>query len=254
MTRRSLLALVVVVGPTLACTQPERHDPLPIANAPRVTAPSPGILVPGAKPQYSQGNEELIIRDFFGDRRDGVFLDVGCASPMLNSNTYYLEKHLGWSGIAVDALPEFATAWQRKRPHSRFFNYLVTDHADTVEPFFRSELRGISSVDSQTKGPGGKPVKLEKIQTPTTTLTRLLEANGLAHVDLLSLDIEGHEPPALAGFDIERFRPALACVEAKPPNREKLLRYFADHGYERIERYQAYDGTNYYFTPRAPSR
>ena len=202
------------------------------------------------KKLYSQGNEELVIRDFFHDRRAGFFLDVGCASPIQNSNTYYLEKHLGWSGIAVDALPEYAVAWRRKRPRTKFFNYLVTDHADSVEPFFRSEHKGISSVERPATGPAGRTVKIEEIQVPTTTLTRLLDQQGVARVDFLSLDIEGHEPPALDGFDIERFHPALACVEAKPANREKLLKYFADHGYERIERYLAADLTNYYFAPR----
>ena len=31
------------------------------------------------KTLYSQHDEELIIRDFFQDRREGFFLDVGCA-------------------------------------------------------------------------------------------------------------------------------------------------------------------------------
>ncbi len=47
------------------------------------------------KSLYSHGKEELIIRDFFQDRRGGVFLDVGFAFPKKNSTTYYLEKHLG---------------------------------------------------------------------------------------------------------------------------------------------------------------
>ena len=205
---------------------------------------------------YSQHDEELIVRDFFKDRRDGIFLDVGCASPITDSNTYYLEKHLGWSGLAVDALPEFAQAWERKRPRSRFFNFLVSDHADTVEPFYRSSLRGTSSVSKDAgamRGPGGKKVEFDTLHVPTTTLTRLLDTNKVDHVDFLSLDIEGWEPQALAGFDIERFKLGLACVEAKPANRQKLLDYFTAHGYRRLERYQEQDPVNYYFAPRGAS-
>jgi FkbM family methyltransferase len=200
---------------------------------------------------YSQHKEELIVRDFFHDRRDGVFLDVGCASPIQDSNTYYLEKHLGWSGIAVDALPEFAQPWERKRPRSRFFNFYVSDHADTVEPFYRSALRGTSSGTKMTTGPGGKEVPVQELHVHTTTLNKLLDTNGVTHVDFLSMDIEGHEPAALAGFDIERFRPGLACVEAKPENRDTIKGYFKGHGYEQLERYLAQDPVNYYFAPRA---
>ena len=58
-------------------------------------------IVGTEKSLYSQSQEEVIVRDFFQDRRDGVFLDVGCASPVTNSNTYYLEHHLGWTGIGI---------------------------------------------------------------------------------------------------------------------------------------------------------
>jgi FkbM family methyltransferase len=182
----------------------------------------------------------------------GVFLDVGCWHPIQDSNTYYLEEHLQWSGIGVDALPEMAPKWKRRRPGSRFLNYIVTDREGTREPFFRVKLTDISAVTKPERGPGGGPVESEEIQVPTITLTTLLERNGVAKIDFMSMDIEGSELPALRGFDIERFAPALVCIEAKVKNREAILQYFADHGYERIERYLEHDQVNYYFTPKAP--
>jgi FkbM family methyltransferase len=226
---------------------PPSTPPPPASPA---SAPAASAILAG-KPLYSQHNEELVVRDFFQDRRDGVFLDVGCASPIEDNNTYYLEKHLGWSGLAVDALPEFAQPWERKRPRSRFFNFYVSDHAGTVEPFYRSALRGVSSGRKDQKGPGGKQVPLQEIQVPTTTLNKLLDTNGVTRLDFLSMDIEGHEPAALAGFDIKRFRPALACVETKPANRDTITRYFAANGYERLDRYLEHDTVNWYFAPRA---
>jgi hypothetical protein len=78
------------------------------------------ILGTGKK-LYSQHDEELVIRDFFQDRRHGTFLDVGCAWPIKASNTFYLEQRLGWRGIAVDALPDYEQAWRKRRRRSRFF-------------------------------------------------------------------------------------------------------------------------------------
>lgn len=63
----------------------------------------------------------------------------------------------------------------------------------------------------------------------------------------MSMDVEGHEPPALRGFDIDRFQPELVCIEAKPANREFIRSYFAKHGYEQLEKYLEYDMSNYYF-------
>lgn len=233
----------------VACGSPpadETPDATPDGTPTPQPTPSPLDLESAV---YSQSREELIIRDFFGDRRDGVYLDVGCAWAERYSNTYYLEKHLGWTGIGVDALPDYAEEWAEKRPNSRFYNYLVTDHADTEEAFYRADLKGISQVQSPVIGPAGDEIPSEQIQVPTITLTQLLERSGIEKIDLLNLDIEGHEPMALAGFDIERFEPELVCVEAKPQNREFLGQYFAEHGYEQIERYLEHDQTNYYFTP-----
>jgi len=220
------------------------------ASGDEVPRPKPKDILTTEKALYSRHNVELIVRDFFGDRRGGTFLDVGCWHPIDASNTYYLEHHLDWSGIGVDALPEMEPKWKRHRPASKFLNYIVTDHAGTTEPFYRVKLTDVSQVGKPKTGPGGKPIDSEEIMVPTITLTKLLEQNGVSKLDFFSIDIEGHEPAALAGFDIERFAPALVCIEAKPKNREFIDKYFAEHGYERIERYKKYDEVNYYFTPK----
>ena len=243
--------LLVLAAAFAGGCRPEATADRPSADRtspPPPTAPRRDI-VGTEKALYSQHDEEIVVRDFFQDRRGGFFLDVGCALPVQDSNTYYLEERLGWTGFGVDALPEFARKWKRRRPNSLFFNFMVTDHDDSVSPFFRAELsvRGISAMEKPETGPGGLSVASEEIEVPTTTLTRLLDANGVERVNFLSMDIEGAEPLALAGFDIDRFRPELACIEAKPKNRELILKYFADHGYQRIERYARYDKANYYF-------
>jgi hypothetical protein len=81
----------------------------------------------------------------------------------------------------------------------------------------------------------------------------VLERQKVGRIDLLSMDIEEHEPQALAGFDIDRFKPELVCVEAHPSVRNQLLRYFTGHGYVRIDKFLPYDELNWYFTPRHAS-
>lgn len=207
-------------------------------------------IVGAEKNLYSRHNAELIIRDFFQDRRGGVFLDVGCWHPIEASNTYYLEHHLGWSGIGIDALAEMAPKWRRHRPKSAFLNYVVTDQSGALQKFYRLQMTDISSVERPKVGPGGNPVSATEVLVPTITLTKALDDRNVRRLDFMSIDIEGSEMPALRGFDIRRFRPSLVAIEAKPKNREAILAYFKEHGYERIERYLRYDAVNWYFTPR----
>jgi len=91
--------------------------------------------------------------------------------------------------------------------------------------------------------------KTTALEVPTITLTDLLTAHRIERFDLLSLDIELAEPKALAAFDIERFRPALICVEAHPEVRQQLLDYFHQHGYVVASKYLRMDEKNLYFMP-----
>ena len=60
------------------------------------------------------------------------------------------------------------------------------------------------------------------------------------------MDIEGAGLAALKGFDIQRFQPALCCIE--PANREAVVEYFESNGYELIEKYLKADKINLYFS------
>lgn len=235
---------------------------MPSEETPSLSPPPEGErqdIVNTAKKLYSQFDEELVIRDFFQDRTGGFFLDVGSNMPKKNSTTYYLEAHLDWSGIAIDALPEFAPEYAKLRPATRFFSYIVTDHSGTVESFYRVKgITGLSTTMPDRTWDGMKLVT-EELKIPTITLNELLDQNGVTRVDFLSMDIEGGAPAALEGFDIERFAPKLVCVEkygldesgkADPDlHPQKLLDYFNGHGYERLERYDPNDWVNWYFAP-----
>jgi hypothetical protein len=66
-------------------------------------------------------------------------------------------------------------------------------------------------------------------------------------IDFLTMDIEGAEPPALAGFDIDKYKPELVLIEPTTNTREPILAYFKQHGYERIDKYLERDKQSWYF-------
>jgi FkbM family methyltransferase len=200
--------------------------------------------------RYSEHAEEWIIRDFFGDQRGGTFVDVGSYHYRTFSNTYFLEQTLGWSGIAIDAQEEFAADYATHRPRTKFFSFFVSDRSDAMESLFVPRLNKLvasSSKDfSDRYDPSGRERKVR-----TITLNDLLDKNGTTKIDFVSMDIELAEPKALAGFDIERFKPRLVVVEAHADIRQQLLNYFADHGYRVVGRYLRADPDNLWFAPSA---
>jgi FkbM family methyltransferase len=223
---------------------------------PARTTVSP-ILKEGTK-RYSQDDEELVIRDFFRDRKGGLFVDVGAGDYQRYSTTFYLEEQLEWSGVAIDALSEYADGYRQHRKRTTFVNALISDKARGPQKFYRAE--GFPEVSSVSKSLAEKQAKefsdsgvVTERTVPVSTLDAVLERLGVKEIDFLSMDIEEHEPQALAGFDIERFVPALVCIESHPAVRDAIWHYFRQHGYVRQDQYLAWDSANWYFATTSRS-
>jgi FkbM family methyltransferase len=228
--------------------------PLVVALLFLASACSPGDAIPDrSKKLYSQNDEELLIRDFFDDRKGGTFVDVGSYHWEEISTTYFLEKYLGWSGIAIDAQAAFAEGYKKYRPKTKFFSYAVTDHSgDTLQLYLTGGTSSLNpewykffvKKDAETTPPVA-------VNVPTITLNDLLEKNGVTEIDFLTMDIEGAEPGALAGFDIDKYKPELVLIEPTTNTREPILAYFTQHGYERIDKYLERDKQSWYFKRKA---
>ncbi len=248
MKRIHVLLLLLAAAAGLAAGRFLLPNESGTASLPPVTGSLRTELDLYAPKHYSERNEETIIRHFFKDRRAGIFLDVGAYHYKNGSNTYYLEKVLDWSGIAIDANGEFARGYQENRPKTRFFNFFVSDTSDERADFYI--VRDPGHLTKSTAVPGfvsGR--KTEEVKVPTITLNDLLARLAVKKIDFLNLDIELWEPQALAGFDIDKFRPELVCVEAHRQVRDRILEYFTKHGYVRLDQYFLFDQRNWYFTP-----
>jgi FkbM family methyltransferase len=194
----------------------------------------------------TQFGEEWLVRDFFQDKRGGIFVDVGANHYRVHSMTYYLETQLGWSGVAIEAQKSFAAEWAAHRPRTKFFAMFASDTVgDAVKFYVPQTKHGLNA----SGNPDAAVVPTTETTVPSTTITAALETAGITAIDFLSMDIELFEPQALAGFDIDRFRPALACIEAHPVVRQKILDYFNGHGYVLVGKYLRADVNNLYFTP-----
>jgi FkbM family methyltransferase len=197
---------------------------------------------------YSEHAEEWLIRDHFQDRRGGTFVDVGANHYRRASKTYYLESMLGWSGLAVEPQREYAEGYAKYRPRTKFAPFFVSDVSnDTARLYIIRKMGLVASSNEAFVKTFGNADEVRDV--PTITLDDLLDAEGIRQIDFLSMDIELHEPQALKGFDIGRFKPSLVCIEALLPVRQQILDYFGAHGYVAVGKYLWVDAENLYFVP-----
>ncbi|MBV9915173.1 MAG: FkbM family methyltransferase [Solirubrobacterales bacterium] len=156
----------------------------------------------------------------------GFFVEAGAHDGFSQSNTYFLERFCGWSGLLVEPVPELYRAAVKERPASQVINCALVSPEEAGHPV-RIHHAGLMSIVAGARGDvaadraylaaaGALPFAVEQydVEVPGRTLSELLDELGSPAVDFLSLDLEGYELEALAGLDFARHAPGHILLEA----------------------------------------
>jgi len=73
------------------------------------------------------GQDEFVAR-MMQYKRGGTYVDIGAGDPIEISNTFALERNLGWSGVLCEKNPDLLAAIMRNRPGN-----IVHDDALTAD-------------------------------------------------------------------------------------------------------------------------
>lgn len=160
---------------------------------------------------YSQcGQDKWLAENMFPGLRNGVFVDIGAHDGVSFSNTCFLEKRLGWSGLAIEPMPDVFERLDRNRDCIKV-NGCISDKAGKAR--FRkisgySEMlsglveqydpRHLQRIEREVGIHGGS---MEEIEVACYRLNSLLEEHGLRDVDYLNIDVEGAEYDILSSID-----------------------------------------------------
>ncbi|HEX8091760.1 MAG TPA: FkbM family methyltransferase [Blastocatellia bacterium] len=163
---------------------------------------------------YSEQGEDVIIDRILGNKRSGIYLDIGAYDPHSLSNTKRFYDR-GWRGCNVEPNPTRFDKFVRERPEDINLNIGISGAAGNMV-FFEAEHEYLSTFSeeraTQLKSMGEK-IRRE-IEVPIITMTDVF-VNHLktAAVDFCSVDTEGMDLMILESNDWRRFRPRVMCVE-----------------------------------------
>lgn len=196
---------------------------------------------------YAQTKQDFIIDKLFGQKENGIFLDIGAYDGITLSNTYFFEKTRNWNGLCMEPLPEKFEVLKDNR-NCKLINGAISETSETLEfcrVYGASEmLSGINKYrDPRHKERTtleislyGGNVKMIKVQG--YTFDDIISKFHLKQIDYLSLDIEGGELEVLQTIDFDKTNITILTVENNYKNRElKELMY--RKGYYLIFKYAA---------------
>jgi len=226
----------------------DRHLPT-LSFAARVAGSGRFEVVP-PRVIYASGPLHEKVKQRFAGRR-GIFFEVGANNGIEASNTAYLEKYCGWTGILVEATPHKFVECVGNRPRSSVVHAALVPF-DYDRPFLEiiysnlmsiTPLSEISAEDHVAAGTDhlGSEQKLSGTTffAPARTVDSILAERGYPQIDFFSLDVEGAELQVLRGIDFEKSRPGAFLIEARDP--EAISRFMDDKGYRMAERWSHHD-------------
>ena len=199
---------------------------------------------------FAQGGEDIHILYLLNDQQSGFYLDIGSNDPIQYSNTFKLYL-AGWNGLLVDGNPSLINKAKNIRKKDICIHALVSNENRTMD-FYISDGNLFSSIDSGHAALGSDDKKLEKIELQTQTLDEIIEKNAPPNqvIDLLSIDVEGHDFSALQSISLRKYRPRMIIIEDLHHKKQ----YMDDNTYvDYLKTYQyrlvSTDKQNLYFMP-----
>lgn len=181
----------------------------------------------------SATEEKELVWKFFGQKRDGIFVEVGANDPVDGSQTWLLEQN-GWTGALIEPQSAHCEKLRRVRHRSQVFQVACsTPEMEGEADLFLASHDGLSTLQKQPDSHGVNFVGTERVKV--TTLDKVLKSAGITKIDFMSLDVEGHETEVMRGLDFNKTRPALILIEDGVRDLDKH-RFLKSRNYKLVKR------------------
>ncbi len=185
------------------------------------------LRLPDVFISYAQNFEDVMLWRALKGVVNGHYIDVGAQDPISDSvsKAFY---DLGWRGVHVEPVPQFAQSLREQRPDEQVFQVALGATAGT-EKLYCIAGTGLSTV---VEGVARRHTSegafvAEELSVPRLTLDMVfatLPASQIVH--WLKIDVEGAESEVLKGWDKKKYRPWVVVVEATQPG--STLENFTD--------------------------
>ena len=192
---------------------------------------------------YSQlGQDKLLNEQYFKNKKNGVFCEVGAYDGITMSNTYFFEKNLNWTGICIEPRPDLFELVQKNRNCIKVFGGAYS--SATELDFNMCGREGLSGLVKDYDQPHIRRINRECIEHKVENkiikvklykLESIFEMNNIKVIDFITIDTEGSELEVLKGINFTKVHINIIIVEDNYPGTKKskeIIEYLTKNDYK----------------------
>ena len=163
------------------------------------------------KLRKDKGKHFLFLKDYYKEKKDGFYIDVGCYHPIRLSNTKFLYDK-GWRGINIDISKKSIDLFKIARKKDINLNIGIGNKNKVSEAYFKKDLFHANTfVYDHAEKLLGEYIK-KKINVHT--LNSVIDSNAKdKKIDFLDIDCEGKDLEVLEGLDLNKNEIDLISIE-----------------------------------------
>ncbi|XP_018010984.1 protein Star-like isoform X2 [Hyalella azteca] len=180
---------------------------------------------------YSQHGQDKHVKEIFRDMKGGFFFEVGALTGESLSNTLYLERELGWTGVLMEPTPVSYHVLKSKNRRAHIMRACLVPDTSYREPVFDigREAWGNTLVDAEKTS--------KSVRVPCYPFYSILAALGNPVVDYMSLDVEGVELKVLKSIPWDDVKIRVITIEIflLPEGPEALRVFMEEKGFKFIK-------------------
>lgn len=158
-------------------------------------------------------------------------------SAIAISNTYFMDRCLGWKGICVEANPKYYERIHRERSCALVPTCVSDKDGSTVE--FAMSGPGSGIVSTHRQGAQIKERAVAVVKKKCVSIMPQLERYGVKEIDYLNLDVEGHEMDILRSFDFDSVTIKVISIEISSKTQDEIHEFLGAKGFERVDNEKA---------------
>ncbi len=167
------------------------------------------------------------------DFKNGFFIECGANDGVDQSNTWYYEKYLNWSGVLIEPLKKQFNELRKNRSNKNFFFNTALVGSENISSLNLIENNLVSRIVYDDE------IVSNSVVVNSKTLTKILDEISAPNlIDFFSLDVEGYEYEIIKGINFNKYNFKFFLIET---SNEQVISYLNNKNYNLLEKLSDHD-------------